>query len=144
MTGAIPLDDRIFFVSLLNGAEFPGRPSKLPKPSTRSPGFSSWSVADGSESAGLLARSESAVARGGTGAVGELWAECVSDLWHESYFLFPSKKWRGTQHLAFISSIHSIGLERTVRLVQTARFKQYGLVKLILRQRIAAFSVPAG
>ncbi len=42
-----------------------------PKPSTRSPGFSSSPVADGSASGGLLARSESAVAprcdRGGCG-----------------------------------------------------------------------------
>ena len=37
---------------------------KLPKPSTRSPGFSSWSVAEGPASGGLLARSESAVAPG--------------------------------------------------------------------------------
>src|ERR1700728_295292 len=35
---------------------------KLPKPSTRSPGFSSWPDADGSESVGFLARSESGVA----------------------------------------------------------------------------------
>src|ERR1700681_4262831 len=49
---------------------------KLPKPSTRSPGFSSWSVAEGSESDGFLARSESAVApgydRGGWGVLGIL------------------------------------------------------------------------
>src|ERR1700693_2750678 len=37
---------------------------KLPKPSTRSPGFSSCLVAEGWESGGLLARSESGVAPG--------------------------------------------------------------------------------
>src|SRR5206468_2900537 len=46
---------------------------KSPNPSTRSPGFSSWSVAAGSESGGFLARSESGVAprcdRGGCGAL---------------------------------------------------------------------------
>jgi hypothetical protein len=36
----------------------------LPEPSTRSPGFSSWSVAEGSASGGFLARSESGVAPG--------------------------------------------------------------------------------
>jgi hypothetical protein len=45
---------------------------KLPKPSTRSPGVNSWPVAEGSESGGLLARSESGVApaydNGGWGA----------------------------------------------------------------------------
>src|ERR1700730_10448180 len=49
---------------------------KLPKPSTRSPGVSSWSVAEGSASGGLLARSESGVAprcdRGGWGALRSL------------------------------------------------------------------------
>src|SRR6202163_1239492 len=49
---------------------------KLPKPSTRSPGISSWSLAAGSASGGLLARSESAVApgrdRGGWGALRSL------------------------------------------------------------------------
>jgi hypothetical protein len=35
-----------------------------PKPSTRSAGFSSWSVAEGSASGGFLARSESGVAPG--------------------------------------------------------------------------------
>jgi hypothetical protein len=54
----------------------PVRLPKLPKPSTRSPGFSSWSVAEGSASGGLLARSESGVAprcdRGGWGASGSL------------------------------------------------------------------------
>src|SRR5580693_205712 len=46
---------------------------KLPKPSTRSPGFSSWSVGEGSTSGGFLARSASGVApgydRGGWGAL---------------------------------------------------------------------------
>jgi hypothetical protein len=37
---------------------------KLPKSSTRSPGVSSWSVAEDSESGGLLARPESGVAPG--------------------------------------------------------------------------------
>jgi hypothetical protein len=45
---------------------------KLRKPSTRSPEFSSWSVAEGSASGGFLARSESGVApgygRGGWGS----------------------------------------------------------------------------
>jgi hypothetical protein len=49
---------------------------KLPKPSTRSPGFSSWSVAEGSASGGLLARSESGAEpgydRGGWGALRSL------------------------------------------------------------------------
>src|ERR1700687_5565020 len=37
---------------------------KLPKPSTRSPGLSSWPVAAGSASGGFLARSQSGVAPG--------------------------------------------------------------------------------
>ena len=37
---------------------------KLPKPSTRSPGFRSWSFAGGSARRGFLARSESAAAPG--------------------------------------------------------------------------------
>src|ERR1700683_3104394 len=49
---------------------------KLPGPSRRSPGFSSPSVAEGSESGGLLARSESGIApacdSGGWGALGSL------------------------------------------------------------------------
>ena len=46
---------------------------KLPKPSTRSPGFNTWSVVAASASGGFLARSESgaapAYARGGWGAL---------------------------------------------------------------------------
>jgi hypothetical protein len=38
--------------------------SNVPKPSTRSPRFSSWSVAEGSASGGFLARSDSGVAPG--------------------------------------------------------------------------------
>src|ERR1019366_5349344 len=49
---------------------------KLPNPSTRSPGLSSWSVAGGSASGGFLARSESGVApgcdRGGWGDLSEV------------------------------------------------------------------------
>lgn len=49
---------------------------KSPKPSTRSPGISSWLVAGGSESGGLLARCESGIApacdRGGSGALRSL------------------------------------------------------------------------
>jgi hypothetical protein len=49
---------------------------KLPRPSTRSPGINSWSVAAGSESGGLLARSESGIApacdKGGWGALRSL------------------------------------------------------------------------
>jgi hypothetical protein len=44
-------------------------------------GFSSWSVAEGSASGGLLARSESAVAPGYDRAVGKLYAVWVSDYW---------------------------------------------------------------
>src|ERR1019366_4118810 len=51
---------------------------KLPKPSTRSPGVNSWLVAAGSESGGLLARSESGTApacdRGGWGVLRSLGA----------------------------------------------------------------------
>src|ERR1700690_22420 len=36
---------------------------KSPKPSTRSPGVNSWPLAEGSERGGLLARSESGIAR---------------------------------------------------------------------------------
>ena len=56
-TAIIPRDDRVIFVSLFNCAEFSSRHPKLPKPSTRSPGLRSWSVAGGSASAGFLARS---------------------------------------------------------------------------------------
>src|ERR1039458_10014176 len=63
---------------------------KLPRPSTRSPGVSSWSVADGSESGGLLARSESGIApacdRGGWGALRSLGAGLFV-LWLISCFL---------------------------------------------------------
>jgi len=49
---------------------------KLPKPSTRSPGLSPWQLAEGSESGGLLARSESGIDpacdRGGWGALRSL------------------------------------------------------------------------
>src|ERR1700675_4522881 len=49
---------------------------KLPKPSTRSPGVNSTPVAEGSESGGLLARSESGIApacdRGGWEALRSL------------------------------------------------------------------------
>src|SRR5216684_3228717 len=66
---------------------------KLPKPSTRSPGLSSWPVAEGSESGGLLARSESGIApacdRGGWGALRSLgiglWVARVI------VFLFPTR-----------------------------------------------------
>jgi hypothetical protein len=43
---------------------------KLPKPSTRSSGVNSWSVAEGSASDGLLARSASGVAPGCNGRLG--------------------------------------------------------------------------
>jgi hypothetical protein len=60
----IPFDDRVIFVRLLHRAEFSSRLPELPKPSTRSPGLSSSSVAEGSESGGFLARSDSCVAPG--------------------------------------------------------------------------------
>jgi hypothetical protein len=60
----IPFDHRVIFVNLLNCAESSSRFSEVAQPSTRSPGFSSWSVAEGSASCGFLARSESGVAPG--------------------------------------------------------------------------------
>jgi hypothetical protein len=75
-TVVIPLDDRVLFISSLNCSTVPISPvgfPKLPKPSTRPPGLSSWPVAEGSESGGLLARSESGIApareRGGWGVL---------------------------------------------------------------------------
>jgi len=80
-TVIIPFDDRVIFVSLLNCAELSSR-----QPSTRSPGFSSWSVAEGSASGGLLARSESGVApgysKGGWGALRSLGLLLVGDTGH--------------------------------------------------------------
>ena len=63
---------------------------KLPRPSTRSPGVSSWSVADGSESGGLLARSESGIApacdRGGWGALRSLGCRLICAMSHSVSF----------------------------------------------------------
>jgi hypothetical protein len=75
-TVTIPFDDRVIFVSLLNCPNSPVGFPKLPKLSTRSPGFNSWSVAAGSASVGFLARFESGAApgcdRGGWGALRSL------------------------------------------------------------------------
>jgi len=58
----IPFDYRIIFVRLLNRAQSPVGFPKSPKPSTRSPGFSSTLLAEGLASRGFLARSASGVA----------------------------------------------------------------------------------
>src|SRR6202035_681532 len=75
---------------------------KLPKPSTRSPGFTSGPAAADSESAGLLARSESGVApgydRGGWGALGSL-AIGLFAIWVIFHRFFP--RGRGPSLLEF-------------------------------------------
>jgi len=63
-TVIIPVDDHVIFVRWLNRTISSGRLSEVPKPSTRSPGCSSWSVAESSASGGFRARPESAVAPG--------------------------------------------------------------------------------
>ena len=86
---------------------------KSPKPSTRSPGFSSWSVAGGSASGGLWARSESAVApgydRGGCGALCSLGIGLLvrSVIFH----CFLPRGQRSALTLRLFDR-HSIGLER--------------------------------
>ena len=99
---------------------------KLPKPSTRSPGFSSWSVAEGSASGGLLARSESAVApgydRGGWEALRSLGIGLL--VIGVIIRLFLSKR---PEEAPFAETVQfladsRIGLERLVRLVYTAQF----------------------
>src|SRR6202161_2878976 len=96
---------------------------KLPKPSTRSPGVSSWPVAAGSESGGLLARSESGIApacdRGGWGALRRLGVSLLVR-WIIAFFSNAA----GGSH--FPTTLHrldrySIGMERMVRPVQTAQ-----------------------
>jgi hypothetical protein len=52
-TVIIPLDDHVIFVRLLNRTKFSGRLSEVTPPSTRSPGCSSWSVAESSAGRGL-------------------------------------------------------------------------------------------
>jgi len=98
---------------------------KLPKPSTRSPAVNSWSVAAGSASGGFLARSESGTApahkRGGWGAFQSLGIGLLV-VWLIFDSFFP----RG-DHRTFVARVHrlnrsSLGLERIVRLVQTAQF----------------------
>ena len=99
---------------------------KLPKPSTRSPGFSSWSVAEGSARRGFLARSESGVApgydSGGWGASCSLGIGLLV-IWVTFHRFFPT----GQSSAPFATPVYffdkySIGLERIVRLVQTAQF----------------------
>ena len=77
-TVIIPLDDRVLFVSLLNCSEFSIRLSEVAQTLDAISGINSWPVAAGSESRGLLARSESGIApgceRGGWGALRSLGA----------------------------------------------------------------------
>jgi hypothetical protein len=76
MAVVIPLDDCLIIVGSLHCAVLSSRGSEFPKPSTRSPGVNSWSVAQGWASDSLLARSASGVApgcdKGGWGALRSL------------------------------------------------------------------------
>ena len=66
---------------------------KFPKPSTRSPGFISWSVERGAPSGGRLARSESAVAPGcGKGGWGGLRSLGVDLLLMRAIFVASGRK----------------------------------------------------
>ena len=76
MTGIIALTTASSSLACSTVPNSPVGFPKLPKPSTRSPGFSSWSFAGGSERRGFLARSESVAApgydSGGCGALRSL------------------------------------------------------------------------
>jgi hypothetical protein len=131
---------------------------KSPKPSTRSPGFSSWSVAEGSESGGLLARSESGVApgrdRGGCGALCSL-GLLLLVIWI-IFHCFFTKEARAASFAATVHllEIYSIRLESMVRLFHTAQFSQLiwlnavaqvvvGLMQTAQRKRLQRSSPPS-
>jgi hypothetical protein len=63
-TVIIPFDHRVFFVRLLNCAEFSSRFSEVTQTLDAITGLNSSFVAEGSASAGLMARSASGVAPG--------------------------------------------------------------------------------
>jgi hypothetical protein len=93
----------------------------------RSPGFSSWSAAEGSASAGFFARSESGVAPGyAGGGWGALWSLGIGFLVPCVIFhcFFAGDRAAPSVQLFISSNRHSIGLARTVRLVQTAQVRQ--------------------
>ena len=92
-TVVIPFDHRVFFVRSLNRTQFHSWFSEVAQTFDPIPGVNSWPVAEGSESDGLLARSESGVApgydKGGCGALGS------SRIWVISFVSFQGAE--GTQ-----------------------------------------------
>ena len=105
---------------------------KFPKPSTRSPGLSAWSVERGAPSGGLLARSESGgapgCAKGGWGVLRSLGVDLL--LMRAIFYRLSSKeacRWSLANHFLPVSRII---LERMVGLVKTAQLLQLGLAKM--------------
>src|ERR1700684_4382467 len=97
---------------------------KFPKPSTRSPGSSSWLVARVSPSGGFLARSESGIApgcdRGGWGALRSLGISFLAP-WIISLPL-PRGQWIALRTIVHRLDRYSIALARMVLPIQIAQF----------------------
>ena len=122
-TVIIPLDDRVIFVSLLNCAEFSSRLSEVAQTLDAISGNQFLASAAGSESGGLLARSESGIApacdKGGWGALRSLGVALLVR-WVTAFFhVAGGSHFRTTVHRL---DRYSIGMERMVRPVQTAQF----------------------
>jgi hypothetical protein len=92
-TVIIPLDDRVLFVSLLNCAEFSIRLSEVAQTLDATSGNQLLAGRGGSESGGLLARSESGIApgceRGGWGALRSFGCRLIGNMSHSFLFHEP-------------------------------------------------------
>ena len=86
---------------------------KLPKPSTRSPGLSSWLMAEGLESGGLLARSESGTAPACDKGGWELYVVWVSACWCHGSWCYLCCEARTSRFAATVHRLdrYTIGLE---------------------------------
>jgi hypothetical protein len=120
-TVIIPFKERVVFVSLLNCGEFSNRFSEVARALDTISGIEFLAGSGGLGGGGFLARSASGVAPGYERAVAELWA---GRIWVISLISFR----RAVGYAAvFVVISHlldplTIGFERMVPLVQTARF----------------------